>query len=215
MLFRSPSTAIAVLAYEIVKRDWNIILSLGFQSVDTLFAFILEHAYEIAWKGGFVLLLWSGFDYLLLRQKHERDLRMSREEIREEAKQNEGNPQTKARMKRIQRQQRRKQMLRNVERATVVVTNPTHFAIALEYNPETMAAPTVVAKGRNLLAQQIKQAALWHSVPMVENPPLAHALYRTVEVGQGIPGKLFAAVAEILAFVYRAQQRVAQSQGGR
>ncbi len=105
-------------------------------------------------------------------------------------------------------------MLRDVQRATVVVTNPTHFAIALEYTAD-LPAPVVLAKGQNIFAQQIKQAASWHGVPMVENPPLAHALYRTVEVGQAIPAKLYTAVAEILALVYRAQQRVANTQGGR
>jgi flagellar biosynthetic protein FlhB len=207
-----PFTFIGVIAYQVVTRDWQSVSILGFATSRAMLAFLLDHSYEIAWKSALVLLLWSGFDYLLARQKHERELRMTRQEIREEAKESEGNPQIKAQIRRIQRQRRRKQMLRDVERATVVVTNPTHFAIALEYAPD-MAAPVVVAKGRNLLAQQIKQAAVWHGVPMIENPPLAHALYRTVEVGQAIPAKLFTAVAEILAFVYRMQQRVAN--GGR
>ena len=89
--------------------------------------------------------------------------------------------------------------------ATAVITNPTHYAIAIEYRPETMAAPVVVAKGRNLLAERIKQIARWHEIPIIENPPLAQALYKTTEVGQSIPPKLYAAVAEILAFLYRAQ----------
>jgi flagellar biosynthesis protein FlhB len=210
-----PTAAIAVLGYQTVMREWPVILSSAFRTPEALFRFILEHAYEICWRSGLILLLWSGFDYLLIRQKHERDLRMSKNEIREESKESEGNPQTKARMRRIQRQVRRKQMLRDVNRATVVVTNPTHFAIALEYEPDQMSAPVVIAKGRDLLAQQIKDAAMWNNVPMIENPPLAHALYRTVEVGQAIPAKLFAAVAEILAFVYRTQQRVVETRGGR
>ena len=100
-------------------------------------------------------------------------------------------------------------MLQAASRATVVVTNPTHFAVALEYSDE-MAAPTVVAKGQNLLAQQIKEIARWDGIPIIENPPLAQSLYRTVEVGQAIPEKLYAAVAEILAYVFRmnAQQRL-------
>ncbi len=102
---------------------------------------------------------------------------------------------------------RRRRMLKEVEHATVVITNPTHFAIALEYRP-TMPAPVVLAKGCNALAEQIKEVARWHEVPIVENPPLAQALYRSVEVGQTIPAKLYTAVAEILAFIYRAQVRV-------
>jgi flagellar biosynthetic protein FlhB len=97
-------------------------------------------------------------------------------------------------------------MLRDVARATVVVTNPNEYAVALEYRPEVMAAPVVVAKGRNLLAQTIKREARWHRIPLVENPPLAQALYRATEVGQAIPAKLYTAVAEILAFIYRTQR---------
>ena len=113
-------------------------------------------------------------------------------------------------MRRLQRQMRRRRMLKEVERATVVITNPTHFAVALEYRPD-MPRPVVVAKGLNALAQQIKQVARWHEIPIAENPPLAQALYRGVEVGQTIPAKLYAAVAEILAFLYRAQVRVQQA----
>ena len=96
-------------------------------------------------------------------------------------------------------------MLKDVARATVVVTNPTEYAVALEYRVEEMPAPVVVAKGMRLLAQRIKREANWHGIPIIENPPLAQALYRTVEVGQAIPAKLYAAVAEILAFIYRLQ----------
>ena len=101
-------------------------------------------------------------------------------------------------------------MLKDVERAAVVITNPTEFAIALEFRME-MDAPVVVAKGRNLLAAQIREVALWHGIPLVENPPLAHALYRAVEIGQAIPPKLYAVVAEILAAIWRAQARAAQA----
>ena len=101
---------------------------------------------------------------------------------------------------------RRRRMLEQVKRATVAITNPTEFAVALEYRPE-MPAPVVVAKGRNLIAKQIKDLARWHGIPLVENPPLAHALYRAVEVGQSIPPKLYAVVAAVLAAIYRAQER--------
>ena len=100
-------------------------------------------------------------------------------------------------------------MLRDTEKASVVITNPTHYAVALRYEME-MAAPIVVAKGRDFLAQEIKEVARWHGIPILENRPLAQALYKTVEVGQPIPGALYAAVAEILAFVFRAQARARQ-----
>jgi flagellar biosynthesis protein FlhB len=161
-------------------------------------------AFALAWKAGLVLTVWAAVDYLATRWKHERDLRMSKDDLKQEYKESEGNPQMKARIRRLQRQQRRRQMLDAVKRATVVVTNPTHYAVALDYGP-MMGAPVVLAKGRDSLAQQIKQVAHWHEVPMIENIALAHALYRTAEVGQAIPARLYSAVAEILAFVYRAQ----------
>jgi flagellar biosynthetic protein FlhB len=136
---------------------------------------------------------------------------MSRDDLREEMKQTEGNPQIKMRIRRLQRQVRRRKMLQDVQRASVVVANPTHFAVALQYGPE-LAAPVVVAKGRNLLAEQIKQTARWHGISIMENPPLAQALYRSVQIGQAIPAKLYAAVAEILAFVYRMQAQAARAE---
>jgi flagellar biosynthesis protein FlhB len=157
-----------------------------------------------------VMAIWSAVDYLIIRQKLEGQLKMSREEIREEMKQTEGNPQIKGRIRRLQRGVRRSRMLRDVAKATVVVVNPTHFAVAIEYRPD-MAAPVVLAKGLNSLALQIKQAAIWNNVPVLENPPLAHALYRAVDIGQQIPPKLYTAVAEILAFVYRMQNRARHS----
>jgi flagellar biosynthetic protein FlhB len=102
----------------------------------------------------------------------------------------------------------RKILAKDVQRATAVITNPTHYAVALEYRPETMSAPVVVAKGRNLLAERIKQLARWHEIPIIENRVLAQALYKTTEVGQSIPPQLYAAVAEILAFLYRTQARL-------
>ena len=166
--------------------------------------------YEVAWKGSLVLLVWAGADYFLERQRHENELKMSRQDQKDEFKEMEGNPAVKQRIRRLQRQTRRRRMLKDVERAAVVITNPTEFAIALEYRME-MDAPVVVAKGRNLLAAQIKEIARWNGIPMVENPPLAHALYRAVEVGQAIPAKLYTVVAEILAAIWRAQSRAAQA----
>jgi len=134
---------------------------------------------------------------------------MSRQEVRDELKQNEGNPAVKGRIRRLQRQMRRRQMLRDTEKASVVITNPTHFAVALQYTMD-MEAPIVIAKGRDFLAQEIKEVARWHNIPIMENPPLAQALYKTVEVGQAIPSALYTAVAEILAFVFRAQAMARQ-----
>jgi len=129
-------------------------------------------------------------------------------------KETDGNPQVKMRIRRIQRQMRRQLMLRETERATVVVTNPTHFAVALLYEMD-MDAPIVLAKGKNLLAQKMKELARWKEIPILENPPLAQALYKTVDIGQTIPAKLYTAVAEVLAFVFRAQAQMKQKGAGR
>ena len=131
---------------------------------------------------------------------------MSRQDLRDEYKETEGSPQIRSRIRSLQRQMRRRRVKADVSRAAVVLTNPTHYAVALGFNFVTMEAPKVLAKGRNLLAEEIKAEARWAGVPIVENPPLARSLYRTVEVGQAIPVELYAAVAAILAYLYR--QRV-------
>jgi flagellar biosynthetic protein FlhB len=203
-----PVAVMVYLAVQVLIREWMNLLHLPQSSLNAVAGMVARLLFEICWKGGLVLLVWSAVDYLLERRKLESDLRMSRQELLDEYKETEGNPAIKARIRRLQRQVRRRRMLEEVKRAAVVITNPTQFAVALEYGPH-LAAPTVVAKGRNLLAQQIKQIARWQDIPMVENPPLAHALYRAVEVGQSIPPKLYAVVAGILAAIYRAQERAA------
>jgi flagellar biosynthesis protein FlhB len=201
-----PTAVIAYLAVSLIARDWTMLPALLHASPRGLVGFVTSHMFELGWKCALVLLVWSAADYFLERQRHENDLKMSRQEMRDEFKETEGNPAVKVRVRRLQRQARRRRMLKEVERAAVVITNPTEFAIALEFRMD-MDAPVVVAKGRNLLAAQIREIALWHGIPLVENPPLAHALYRAVEIGQAIPPKLYAVVAEILAAIWRAQAR--------
>lgn len=165
-----------------------------------------------------IFFLWSGVDYVVEWRSWEQRLRMSREEVREEFKQTEGSPQVKRRIASVRRQMRRRALKADVSRASVVITNPTHYAVALKFSMETMEAPTVLAKGRDLLAEQIKEEARWAGVSIVENPPLARALYRQVEVGQSIPLALYSAVAAILAWIYRREvedrlRRQKQAQG--
>jgi flagellar biosynthetic protein FlhB len=131
---------------------------------------------------------------------------MTKQEMRDEARSSEGSPELKARVRRIQREMTRKRMLGAVKTATVVITNPTHYAVAIEYRRAEMAAPVVVAKGRDQLAQRIKALAREAGVPMVENVPLAQALYKGADVGDEIPGPLFGAVAEVLAYLIRIRQ---------
>jgi flagellar biosynthesis protein FlhB len=205
-----PTTAIFYLATGLLTRDWTRLPALLHGTAHSLLAFIVADMFELAWKASLVLLVWSAADFLLERWRHENELKMSRQDIRDEHKETEGNPAVKMRIRRLQRQARRRRMLKDVERAAVVITNPTEFAIALEFNMQ-MQAPVVVAKGRNLLAAQIREIALWHGIPLVENPPLAHALYRAVEIGQAIPPQLYAVVAEILAAIWRAEARASQT----
>jgi len=209
-----PAAAIVWLTLAVMERDWLLIRSASELEVRGFSSMLSSRLLEAAWQCSLVLFGWSAVDFLVKRRKFEQDLRMTRQEVREEVKESEGNPQIKARIRKLQRQVRRKRMLEDVARAAVVITNPTSYAIALEYH-ERLVAPVVVAKGRNLLAHQIKEAARWNQVPAVENIPLAHALYRTAEVGQAIPAKLYAAVAEVLAFIFRAQARVNRMGGAR
>jgi flagellar biosynthetic protein FlhB len=158
---------------------------------------------SLIWKAVFVFLVLGAFDYWRQRRRYMADLRMTKQEVRDEMKELEGNPQVKARIRRLQRDLLRRRMMHQVPTATAVIVNPTHFAVAIRYSMETMAAPVVVAKGKNYLAQRIRQVAVLHQIPIVENPPLAQALYKSAEVGQEIPAHLYRAVAEILAYIYR------------
>ncbi len=154
-------------------------------------------------KASFVLLLLGMVMLVRERSRYNKRLRMSKQDLREELRDTEGNPQTKARIRRLQRDMRRKNMMREIAKATAVVVNPTHYAVAIRYEQGAMAAPLVVAKGKNYLAARIRQRANENQVPIIENPPLAQALYKSVDVGQEIPAHLYRAVAEILAYIFK------------
>lgn len=153
------------------------------------------------------LLFLALFDYMYQRWEFEQSIRMTRQELKEEARQSEGDPQMRARIRQRQRQLASSRMIANVATADVVITNPVHLAVALKYDPAVMDAPTVVAKGAGRLAERIKEKAREHGVTVVENPPLARALFESVPVDARIPEELFKAVAEVLAFVYRLRGR--------
>jgi flagellar biosynthetic protein FlhB len=159
--------------------------------------------YGLMVAAAWLLFGWSAIDYLVEWQSRESRLKMSREDLRDEYKETEGNPQIRGRIRNLQRALRRRRVKADVGKAAVVLTNPTHYAVALGFDFATMEAPKMLAKGRNLLAEEIKAEARWAGVPIIENPPLARSLYRSVEVGQAIPVDLYAAVAAILAYLYR------------
>ncbi|HWR49657.1 MAG TPA: EscU/YscU/HrcU family type III secretion system export apparatus switch protein [Bryobacteraceae bacterium] len=154
-------------------------------------------------KAAVVFLVFGVLDFYRQRRRWMKDMRMTKQEIREEAKEGEVSPQVKGRIRRLQREYTRKRMMNDVPTATAIVVNPTHFAVAIRYIVESMPAPMVVAKGRNALALRIRMLATEHNVPIVENPPLAQALYKYCNVGQEIPAHLYRAVAEILAYLIR------------
>lgn len=205
-----PFTAMLYLAIRAIGREWGSIIASSNTSFVSFLRLTFSLMFEVTWKSLLVLVIWAAVDYVLVWRKHESELRMSREDLRQEFKETEGNPAVKLRIRQLQRRIRRQQMLRDAQAATVVITNPTHFAVALRYELD-MAAPVVVAKGRDLFAEQIKEVARWCGIPMVENPPLAQLMYRVVPVGREIPAKLYTAVAEIMAFVYRAQAKARQA----
>lgn len=212
-----PGGAIVFLSYSLIERELPEIIHVARMGSERLLMKIASLWLELSWKCGLVLLAWSAADYGFQRWNYERKLRMTKQEVKEEAKDTDGNPATRGRRRSLRRAMLKKFIAKDVARATAVVTNPTHYAVAIEYRPESMPAPVVVAKGRNLLAARIKELARWHEIPIIENPPLAQALFKMTEVGQAIPPQLYAAVAEILAFLYRAQKRlqVAQNSLGR
>jgi len=164
------------------------------------------HAETLLWRSGWFLGLMAIGDYALQRYRVMGGLKMTRQEVKDEAKLQEGNAEVKGRIRRIQRELARRRMMGDVAKATVVITNPTHFAVALEYRRDSMAAPRVLAKGQDLLALRIRELATTHGIPIVENKPLARSLYDTAEVGDTIPAPLFSAVAEVLAYLVRVKQ---------
>jgi flagellar biosynthesis protein FlhB len=189
--------------YAMARHKLDDILSLPLASVDNGSHFLGASLMELLWKAAGLFLVFGAVDLGRQLHRYKQDLRMSKQDIKEEMKDQEGNPQMKAKIRRLQRDRLRRQMMKEVATATAVVVNPTHFAVAIRYQVESMAAPVVVAKGKNYLALRIRQRATENQVPIIENPPLAQALYKSVEVGQEIPPHLYRAVAEILAYIFK------------
>ncbi|MGC2547237.1 MAG: EscU/YscU/HrcU family type III secretion system export apparatus switch protein [Silvibacterium sp.] len=204
-----PAAILIALAIRKVQNK-ALIPPLSVERLPSMFSTV----YGILLDTSCVLFAWSAVDYLVEWRSWESRLKMSRQEMREEYKQTEGNPQIRGKIRSLRRQMRRRQRKADVSRASVVITNPTHYAVALSFDFDTMEPPRVLAKGRDLLAEQIKSDARWAGVPIIENPPLARSLYRYVEEGRAIPFDLYSAVAAILAYLYRQQveERVKREQ---
>ncbi len=195
--------ALAAIIHSFYAGYAEDFLRLPFEAVPVGVAQIGNTLDDMLWKAAAVFLVFGAFDFLQQYRKHMSTLRMSKEEIKQEHKRSEGDPQIKGRIRRLRRDLLRRQMMRDVQKATAVVVNPTHFAVALRYETASMSTPVCVAKGKNWLALRIRKIAVEHEVPVIENPPLARALYEALEVGGTIPPEFYKAVAEILAYIYR------------
>jgi len=209
-LVRDPLklAAIGLIGYLAIRSEFAGFALLSDLSVAQLGATLARLTLVISLKIGIAMLVIGILDYLYQRYDYEKSLRMSKQEIRDEMKETEGSPEIKARTRQIQRQMARQRMMAAVPEADVVITNPIHLAVALKYDPSEMNAPTVLAKGQRLIAEKIKQIAREHGIPVIEDKPLARAIFKMCEVGDLIPDKLYRAVAEVLAHIYRLKGKV-------
>jgi len=194
---------IGLVVYYEVTDNLDQFLALPWMSPQAGILSVAAALKTLLWRAGSIFLVVGVADLAWQQHRYTKQLRMTKHEVRQEAKEQQGNPQIKMRIRKIQRDLARRQMMKDVATATAVIVNPTHYAVAIRYSLDSGSAPKVVAKGKNFLALRIRKMATEHQVPIVENPPLARALYKSAEVGQEIPAELYRAVAEILAYIYR------------
>ncbi|RDE34445.1 flagellar biosynthesis protein FlhB [Parageobacillus thermoglucosidasius] len=201
-------SVVGLVTFALLWVQLDHILSLTTKSLEATLSSLASLTVKMGLYASFALLFLAIFDYLYQRFEFEKNIRMSKQDIKDEYKKTEGDPLIKSRIKQKQREMAMRRMMQEVPKADVVITNPTHYAVALKYEDGKMDAPIVVAKGVDYVALKIKQLAKEHDVVTVENRPLAQALYRQTEVGDMIPEEFFKAVAEILAYVYRLKRKV-------
>jgi flagellar biosynthetic protein FlhB len=200
---------VGYIAYITVNGEIENLPPLMDKSIGDIMVYMGQISFKIILRTSWVLIVLAILDYVYQRWEYERGLKMSRQEVKDEYKLSDGNPIIKSRIRSIQIHMARRRMMRDVPKADVVITNPTHLAIALQYDRGKMIAPTVIAKGAGIVAETIKEVARKASVPIIENKPLAQALNKSVDIGETIPETLYKAVAEILAYVYRLKAGVA------
>jgi len=191
------------IAYILVKSDMEAFPALIHQEVGQILIFIARASLKICFFVCLAMLVLAVLDFMYQRWQHEKDLRMTKQEVKDEHRQTYGDPKVKARIRGVQMEMARRRMMEAVPEADVVITNPTHLAIALKFDVQEMIAPRVLAKGAGLVAQRIREIAAENKIPIVEEKPLAQGLYKMVEIGDYIPAELYRAVAEVLAYVYR------------
>ena len=194
---------IGSIAYILVKNDMETFPALIHQEVGQILIFIAWASLKICFFVSMAMLVLAVLDYIYQRWQYEKDLKMTKQEVKDEQRQTYGDPKVKARIRGVQMEMARRRMMEAVPEADVVITNPTHLAIALKFDAHEMIAPRVLAKGAGFVAQRIREIAEENQIPIVEEKPLARSLYKMVEVGGYIPAELYRAVAEVLAYVYR------------
>jgi flagellar biosynthesis protein FlhB len=197
--------AVSLISYQVISKHLAVYPRLVLMDVRQLFHWTTLISYEVFIRVAVLLVCVAIVDYFFQKHRFMDQLKMTKQEVKEEFKESEGDPTTKGRIRRLQREMSRKRMMADVPTADVVITNPTHYAIALSYQMDSMEAPKVVAKGVGFLALKIRELAQNNGVPIVENKPLAQTLYKSVEIGEFIPAGLYKAVAEILAYIYKAK----------
>ncbi len=198
---------VAFVIYSVLKGEFQVIPKLIYAETIQIFYYVGTLVVKTMLSIGALMSVLAGLDYLFQRFDMEKQMKMTKQEVKEEVKSREGDPLIKARIRKIQKEMANRRMMNEVPKADVIITNPTHLAIALKYQPEKFAAPIILAKGADNMAQKIRELASEHNIPIVENKPLARTIYKTLEVGQLIPRELFEAVAEVLAYVFRLKRK--------
>ncbi len=199
-------SVVAYLSYQVIGEHFTTYPRLVLMDTRQLLHWVTTIGFQVLIRVAIFFVLVAIADYAFQRYRFLEQLKMTKQDVKDELKDAEGDPRTRSRIRRIQVEMSRKRMMAEVPNADVIVTNPTHYAVALSYKLESMEAPKVVAKGVGFLAIKIKELAQEHRVPRVENKVLAQTLYKSVEVGQIIPSHLYQAVAEILAYIYKARE---------
>ena len=202
---------VGYISYITIEPELGTMATLLDVGIGDTFRYIAGMIMKVGLRTAMILLILAVLDFAYQRWEHNNSIKMTKQEVKEEQKQTEGDPQVKMRIRSLQREAARRRMMDEVPKADVVITNPTHFAIAIQYDPESMDAPIVIAKGQNLIAQRIKEIARENDIPCVENKPLAQTLFKAAEIGHEIPHDLYKAVAEVLAYVFRLRGETAMA----
>jgi len=199
---------IVYICYNYLQDKWTLLFLLYDMPLLQALQLVATTVTDLGIRVAAVYMIIAAADFIYQKVKFARDMRMTKQEIKDEYKQQEGDPQIKGKIRQRMREASQRRMMQDLPKADVVITNPTHYAVAIKYDPEVADAPLVLAKGEDYMAAKIKEVAKEHKIEIVENKPLARMLYANVEIGQAVPPELYQAVAEVLAFVYHLQGKV-------